>query len=77
MVMGNPAYATAGVVLPPLDRTIDGSGYHYGCVDAIVDRPNRRVTLRVSAPAQTPPATIDEIVALGAQWWPLRTATPC
>ena len=63
-----------GIALTPLDRTIDQAGYHYSCVDAIVDRASRRVTLRVMAPEQAQPDTIEEIVALGAQWWPLRMA---
>ena len=63
-----------GIALTPLDRTIDQAGYHYSWVDAIVDRASRRVTLRVMAPEQAQPDTIEEIVALGAQWWPLRMA---
>ena len=64
----------AGVALTPLDRTIDAAGYHYSCVDALVDRNSRRVTLRVTAPEQAPPQDIDTIASLGAQWWPLRMA---
>ena len=63
-----------GIALTSLDRTIDQAGYHYSSVEAIVDRASRRVTLRVMAPELAQPDTIEEIVALGAQWWPLRMA---
>jgi benzoyl-CoA-dihydrodiol lyase len=63
-----------GVALTPLKRTIDDAGYHYGHVDAVVDRKARTATLTVSAPAAAQPADIAGIHAAGAAWWPLAMA---
>src|SRR5579872_5641851 len=59
-----------GIALTPLARTIDEAGYHYSCVDVQIDRSARTATLTVTAPVEAPPKGPDEIVALGAQWWP-------
>jgi benzoyl-CoA-dihydrodiol lyase len=64
----------SGVTLPPLQRSIDDAGYHYQYVDAQIDQPTRRATITVHAPHQTQPHAIEEIVALGAHWWPLQMA---
>ncbi len=56
---------TPGVVLTPLKRRIDESGYHYQFVDVRLDRAARTATLTVSAPA----AIAD--FSAGADWWPL------
>jgi len=63
-----------GVVLTPLERTIDDDGYHYRFVDARIDRASRRATLTVSAPDQPPPDDLDAMLAAGARWWPLHMA---
>jgi len=63
-----------GVVLTPLERTIDDSGYHYPTVDVRVDRAARHATITVKAPAAAEPADADAIVAKGAAWWPLAMA---
>jgi benzoyl-CoA-dihydrodiol lyase len=60
-----------GVRLPPLSRTIDSSGYRYSTVDVQIDRTARTATLTVHAPAEEPPRSLEEILALGAGWWPL------
>ena len=62
------------VLLPPLERTIDGKGYHYAYVDVIFDRDRRTATLTVSSPRQDTPRTADQVIAAGAQWWPLAMA---
>ncbi|MDQ3189722.1 MAG: 2,3-epoxybenzoyl-CoA dihydrolase [Pseudomonadota bacterium] len=61
----------SGVVLTPLKRTIDETGYHYEFVDVAIDRHARRATLTVSAPGTSQPQDIDGIVAAGCDWWPL------
>ncbi|HKW80085.1 MAG TPA: 2,3-epoxybenzoyl-CoA dihydrolase [Casimicrobiaceae bacterium] len=61
-----------GILLTPLERTIDQRGYHYGLVDAEIDEASRRATLTVKAPAGAPASDIDDIVAQGARWWPLQ-----
>jgi benzoyl-CoA-dihydrodiol lyase len=68
-----PVEAT-GVRLHRLQRTVDAAGLHYSCLDAIVDRPRRRVTLTVHAPKGEQPMTIEQIEAAGADWWPLALA---
>ncbi len=63
-----------GVALPPLARSIDDAGYHYGHVDVTIDRKARLATLTVSSPKAAQPANIDGILAAGAAWWPLAMA---
>jgi len=63
-----------GVALPPLARSIDDAGYHYGHVDVTIDRKARLATLTVSSPKAAQPANIDAILAAGAAWWPLAMA---
>src|ERR1019366_3009593 len=66
--------AAAGVALTPLKRVADASGYHYEFVDAQLDRAGRTVTLTVRAPSTTAPESVEDIVAAGANWWPLQMA---
>ena len=66
--------AAAGVALPPLDRVKDPHGFHYRFVDVRLDGPAQRVELTVAAPDGAPPASLDEALAAGAQWWPLQMA---
>jgi len=68
-----PASAS-GIVLGPLDRTIDDSGYHYTHVDVTIDRSARTATLTVAAPPAEEPADLAGIHAHGAEWWPLAMA---
>ena len=68
------ASGAVGVVLPPLKRTIDGSGYHYGFVDVAFDPAARRATLTVSGPSTPQPENINDIVSAGCEWWPLAMA---
>src|SRR5579862_4044128 len=67
------AGATGGIALTPLDRRIDADGYHYRWVDIAFDRAARIATLTVRGPALVP-TTLAEIIAAGAQWWPLAMA---
>ena len=64
----------AGVVLAPLARRTDETGYHYAHVDVTVDRAARTATFTVSGPQGTQPETLDQIHAAGAAWWPLAMA---
>ncbi len=63
-----------GIALPPLAPVIDDEGYHYGIVDAQVDRATRIATITVNAPKAAIESTPDAIQAAGADWWPLRLA---
>jgi benzoyl-CoA-dihydrodiol lyase len=68
-----PAHAK-GIVLTPLERTVDEAGLHYEFVDAQVNREARTVTLTVRAPKSADVDTVDKAHAAGAKWWPLQMA---
>jgi benzoyl-CoA-dihydrodiol lyase len=63
-----------GVALPPLERTVDDTGYRYRWVDAAFDREQRTATITVTGPAEGGPRDAAAIVAQGAGWWPLAMA---
>ena len=63
-----------GVVLEPLQRSIDADGYHYPNVNVQLDRKARTATITVAAPRGTQPDTLEKILAAGSSWWPLATA---
>jgi benzoyl-CoA-dihydrodiol lyase len=63
-----------GVELTPLERKIDDAGYHYEHVDVRVDRGSRTATISITAPQTPQPQAVEEILALGAAWWPLAMA---
>jgi benzoyl-CoA-dihydrodiol lyase len=62
------------VMLMPLARRIDPSGYHYEYVDVAIDRTVRTAIVTVSAPANPQPAELEGIHAAGGAWWPLQMA---
>jgi benzoyl-CoA-dihydrodiol lyase len=64
----------AGVLLAPLERRVDASGYCYAHVDVAIDRLARTATFTVRGPATPQPADPAGITAAGAQWWPLAMA---
>jgi len=63
-----------GVTLPPLERKVDDSGYHYRWVDVAFDRAARTATITVTGPAEGGPRDPDAILRQGARWWPLAMA---
>jgi benzoyl-CoA-dihydrodiol lyase len=63
-----------GIQLTPLDVRIDDAGYHYGTVDAQVDRAARIATITVNAPTAAIESTPGAIEDAGANWWPLKFA---
>src|SRR5579862_9260693 len=73
LVESSPRAAVVkGIELRPLQRKIDDSGYHYSNVDVSFDREARTATVTVRAPLGPQPATIEQILAEGAGWWPLQ-----
>jgi len=62
-----------GVALTRLNRSIEAEGYHYQFVDVQFDRSQLTATLTVRAPDSFPDA-LDQIIAAGANWWPLQMA---
>jgi benzoyl-CoA-dihydrodiol lyase len=61
-----------GVTFTPLKRSIDGDGYHYEYVDVQLDRKAMTAAFTVRAPHSVSEKTMDEIVGVGASWWPLQ-----
>jgi benzoyl-CoA-dihydrodiol lyase len=66
------ANGAVGIVLSPLARTRSDAGVEYSSVAAMVA--NRIATVTLRGPDTPPPASPDEMVALGAKFWPLRVA---
>jgi benzoyl-CoA-dihydrodiol lyase len=63
-----------GIVLEPLARTVDESGYHYPNVDVRIDRAARTATILLRGPQQDAPADADAARAQGCGYWPLALA---
>ncbi|MBV9670680.1 MAG: benzoyl-CoA-dihydrodiol lyase [Acidobacteriales bacterium] len=65
---------SAGVQLTPLQRTQTDAGYEYEFVRVAFDREARTATFEVKAPNAATTHTVEDIVAAGANWWPLQMA---
>jgi benzoyl-CoA-dihydrodiol lyase len=63
-----------GVELTALSKSIDERGYHYSHVDVLFDRHARTATITVAGPKSVHPDSVEQIVAAGANWWPLAMA---
>lgn len=63
-----------GVKLTPIQRRIDQQGYHYKYVDVILEPQRRTATITIGGPETQTPTSIVEILADGANWWPLQMA---
>ena len=63
-----------GVMLTPLERTADETGLHYKFVDVQYNRDARTATITVRAPEAVGQNTLEEVLAAGANWWPLQMA---
>jgi benzoyl-CoA-dihydrodiol lyase len=61
-----------GVELIPLERIVSEGGYHYKYLDVALNAQRRTATLTIRAPECGGPASVEEILAVGAAWWPLR-----
>ncbi|PWU02364.1 MAG: benzoyl-CoA-dihydrodiol lyase [Terriglobia bacterium] len=61
-----------GIELTPIERIIDERGYRYRYVSVALDPQRRTATLTIKAPESTGPASIEDAMAAGAEWWPLR-----
>jgi len=68
-----PTDAT-GVLLTPLQRTLEADALHYQFVTVQIDRARRVATFTVRAPSSIQPTTPEAAVAAGAAWWPLQMA---
>jgi benzoyl-CoA-dihydrodiol lyase len=63
-----------GVPLPPLERTSDDTGLHYKFVDVQYNREARTATITVRSPEAVTENTLEQVLAAGANWWPLQMA---
>jgi benzoyl-CoA-dihydrodiol lyase len=63
-----------GVALKPLRRAVDEAGLHYEFVDVQVNRQARTATLTVRAPQSAAANSVENVFALGCDWWPLQMA---
>ena len=63
-----------GIALEPLKRTRSADGVEYSAVSVELSRAERLATITVRGPDAPPPATADEMLAQGANFWPLRLA---
>lgn len=63
-----------GIALTPISRTFDGDAVHYSTLQVDIDRSARSATLTIRGPESAPPATVADMQAAGAEFWPLRLA---
>ena len=65
-----------GVLLTPLQRSVEADALRYGFVTVEIDRAKRTATFTVKAPEMSPdkpqPQTPEAIVDAGVAWWPLQ-----
>ena len=60
-----------GVVLPPLQRSVEQNALRYPNVTVEIDRAGRTATFTVKGPSGQQPSSIADIEAAGASWYPL------
>ncbi|NLD70592.1 MAG: benzoyl-CoA-dihydrodiol lyase [Limnobacter sp.] len=63
-----------GILLTPIERTIEADALRYPNLSVEIDRAKRQAVFTLKAPAGAQPTAIDAIVAAGASWWPLALA---
>jgi benzoyl-CoA-dihydrodiol lyase len=63
-----------GISLKPLKRLRSADGVEYSAVSVELSRAERLATITLRGPEGAPPKSTDEMVAQGAQFWPLRLA---
>ena len=64
----------AGIKLAPLKRERAENGVEYSAVSVEFQRAQRLATITVRGPDAPPPSSAEEMVAQGADFWPLRLA---
>ena len=63
-----------GVPLTALARHDTESGYRYSALEVHLNRAARTATLTVAGPEGPQPQTAEQMLAAGADWWPLKVA---
>jgi benzoyl-CoA-dihydrodiol lyase len=66
--------AGPGIALTPLARSFTANGVDYSSLAVEFDRTRRIATMTLRGPANPPPASADAMLALGAEFWPLKLA---
>ncbi len=66
--------AGQGITLVPLTRSFTANGVDYGSLAVEFDRAGRIATMTLRGPADPPPASAEAMLALGAEFWPLKLA---
>ncbi|WP_342067018.1 2,3-epoxybenzoyl-CoA dihydrolase [Achromobacter kerstersii] len=64
----------AGIALTPIERTEGANSLSYRYLDIQLDRDKRQATWTVRAPIGPVESELADIIAAGANWWPLRMA---
>ena len=68
------ANGTKGIALTPLKRERTDDAIEYSAVSVAFQRAERLATITTRGPDAPPPSSADEMVARGADFWPLRAA---
>jgi benzoyl-CoA-dihydrodiol lyase len=63
-----------GISLEPLKRKRSADDIEYSAVSVELSRDERLATIILHGPESPPPKSIDEMIAQGAEFWPLRLA---
>ena len=63
-----------GIALTPLKRKIDADALHYELVEVEIDRTGHKATISLSGPGADAPASMDDVVAQGDQFYLLKLA---
>jgi benzoyl-CoA-dihydrodiol lyase len=63
-----------GIALTPLKRERTDDAIEYSAVSVAFQRPDRLATITLRGPDGPPPVSTDAMVAIGADFWPLRVA---
>ncbi len=66
--------AQAGIKLTPLARAFSADSVEYESLSVEFDRGGRIATIMLRGPTAPPPASADAMIALGAEFWPLKLA---
>ncbi|MGY8956761.1 MAG: 2,3-epoxybenzoyl-CoA dihydrolase [Alphaproteobacteria bacterium] len=66
--------AATGVLLGPLERSLNENGVDYSTVTVDIDRAALLATVTITGPEGEPPASPDGLTAAGDHFWPLRAA---
>jgi benzoyl-CoA-dihydrodiol lyase len=63
-----------GITLTPLTRSFTADSVQYGTLAVEFQRAERTATITLRGPDKAPPSSLDDMVALGAGFWPLQLA---